>query len=148
MATKRGPGAHVLARKGNYEKAEGQLEMSFRPPKEDLYAALYSGRQMGKSWSRDFLQQLISYESTILTDMVRAQAAGSVSGRVTFPGPAQQIERVTAEEVSRRQRDWFQMVDFRGRVYPQLTEAYREALTVPYGGRRSDTIIADDVYFS
>ncbi|RUT88034.1 MULTISPECIES: hypothetical protein [unclassified Mesorhizobium] len=138
MATKRGPGAHVLARKGTYEKAEGQLEMSFRPPKEEMMLAAYGGRP---DWGRSFFHE---YASDFMAVLRHESLQNAVSGRMTFPMPPQQIERMTATEVSRRERDWqrgIQMVDFRGRVYPELTEAY-------FAGRRFDTIIADDVFIS
>ncbi|TIQ65435.1 MAG: hypothetical protein E5X41_14835 [Mesorhizobium sp.] len=128
---KRGPGAHVLARKGTYEKLEGQLEMNFRPPKEDLYAALYGGRQLGKSnLITDFLN---SMERQTLWDMVRHESLRlAVTGRATFPMPPQQIRR--AQQDAER---GIQMVDFRGRVYPQLTEALI--------GRRAEVVVLDDI---
>ncbi|ESX98725.1 hypothetical protein [Mesorhizobium sp. LNJC405B00] len=119
--TKRGPGAHVLARKGTHEKLEGQLEMSFRPSTEELMLACYGGKS--SSWSRDFLQQITTYESAFFTDMFR--------------------ERVTATEVARREQDWergIRMVDFRGRVYSELTEAYYS----PIQGH-PDILVLDDV---
>jgi uncharacterized protein YprB with RNaseH-like and TPR domain len=124
---KKGPGAHVLARKGTYEKLEGQLEMSFRPPKEELMLAAYGGKL--SSWSRDYLRQIMTYESVFMTDMFR--------------------QRVTATEVARREQDWqrgIRMVDFHGRVYPELTEAYFDIETAgPIQGRRTDILVLDDV---
>ncbi|ESY41990.1 hypothetical protein X747_14360 [Mesorhizobium sp. LNJC384A00] len=139
--TKRGPGAHVLARKGTHEKLEGQLEMSFRPPKDELMLAAYGGKL--SSWSRDYLRQIMTYESVFMTDMLRAEVAGTMSGRSTFPMPSQQVERVTATEVARREQDWergIRMVDFRGRVYSELTEAYYS----PIQGH-PDILVLDDV---
>jgi hypothetical protein len=137
--TRRGPGAHVLARKGTHEKLEGQLEMSLRPPKEELMLAAYGGKS--SSWSRDFLQQIMTYESFRLSDYTRAMGRSYVEETLdAIPD----TYRVTATEVARRERDalaGIRMVDFRGRVYPQLTEDY----FAPIRGRRADILVLDDV---
>ncbi len=111
---KRGPGAHVTARKGTYEKLDGQLEMSFRPPKKDLYAALY-GAHRGQSLVSDFMLELMRVECLaperyfIPREVFRSSPAQEQM--TTVVAQQRQAAQERAQRDASRRYDWWPLLD-------------------------------------
>ena len=117
--------------KSTYEKLEGQLEMDFRPPRENLYAAMYGSRQ--RQLTAEFLHQF--------SGLITRDFWGSITGRMIMPGPdLQRLPRapMTATEAAGRARDLA-----RERLYgPGYFEHTRPQII---SGHRADLLILDDI---